>query len=146
MGLRTKCGPAGQAVHKQTEEKKEQFRNQNWIPTEESQQRTATNDELFQYFGQKPGEQATLAGLTKLLQKSHTHGCNLNKMAKEQKRKEEEEARKAKMKRHGSFCRKGGFNKAFQQSAAARNSMMQTGEQPKSEIADQNKRGSIVAK
>lgn len=103
--LRSKYGPAGLNTLKQSEKKLETWKNENWGKTEEAEERGGTNRDLFHYFGAKyTGEQPALSDLSKLLQKSHTQGANLDKLAKEEEKRQV--AHKAQLRMSASFCKK----------------------------------------
>jgi len=93
--VRLKFGPAGMKVVQNAKKKEDAYKKENWAPTEEGVMRNSTNNKLFNYFGTHcSGEQPRMADLSKLLKKSHTHGANLTKLAKEEEARQLAERRR----------------------------------------------------
>lgn len=92
---RLKFGPSGMKVQASAEKKKEAFKAAHWSPTEEGQMRSGTNRDLFNYFNtQVTAEEPSVANLSKLLGKSHTYGANLDKLAKDEQKRQLAENRR----------------------------------------------------
>jgi len=88
--LRTDHGPHAVKVSQMSEKKLQAFNSNNCGMTEEGLQRAGTNHNLFNYFGSKTNaEQPSLGTLSKLMKKSHTYGANLDKIAKEEEKRQE---------------------------------------------------------
>lgn len=111
---RTKFGPHGMKAQKVSAKKMDSFNSDNCGMTEEGLQRTGTNRELFKYFGsQIPGDQPSLTNLAKLLAKSQTYGANLDRLAKDEQKRQ---AAKRAEERAARLCRSEGFHKGYKKS------------------------------
>jgi hypothetical protein len=107
---RMKFGPHAMKTA-QAVDKKEASQNMGLTLTEEAQQRGSTKENLFKYFKTPlpTGEQPSMGTLAKLMEKSHSHGANLNKLAKDEERRQLEERRRLraeKLKNDGRFSYK----------------------------------------
>lgn len=108
---RVMFGPAGITATKTAERRSEKLAPTEM--TEEGQQRTGTNRDLFTYFGTNlaaNNDQPGLSSLTKLLKTSHTHGANLEKLAKDEQKKQQ--AQKAQERAKKLFA-SGGFHAGY---------------------------------
>jgi hypothetical protein len=95
--IRTKFGPSGMRATHHADKRMDAFKKENWSITDDGMSRTETKAHLFQYFNTKvSGEQPTAGQLSQVLSKSQTHGANLDKIAKEEMKRQEEERLRAK--------------------------------------------------
>lgn len=112
---RTKFGPSGLKATQQAEKRMQAFKNSNWSVTAEGEMRNSTKRDLFQYFGTPcTGEQPSMANLSKLLRKSHTHGSNLEKLAKEEEKRQLALRRQL---RAAKLCQDGGLQAKYKKAA-----------------------------
>lgn len=110
---RLKFGPAGMKTQQEAKKADEKFKSNNWSVTEEGEAKARTKDHLFKYYststgsGEKPG----LSDLKNLLMKSQTHGMNIEKLAKEEQKRQDAESKRFK------FLNEGGFHDKYRRSA-----------------------------
>lgn len=92
---RMKFGPAGLVVMRRAKNENEAFKSSNWAVTEEGQAKNSTKRSLFDYYHTScAGEQPRLGDLGELLHKSHTYGSNLNKLALQERNRQEAERKR----------------------------------------------------